>query len=182
MEHARLAGLDDQIARLSALDWERLQQQNPAQAQALVAQLLQMKQAREVAAAGLRHKADVRAFHAQRDRARRVEQGHAALGRHIDGWSPEAAGRLVQYALGQGISHEELDALDDPRLIAILHHACSGHEAQQQRSAAQRLTKAQTVRPAIEVGGTGGAPKDPNRMSTDDWMRHRRGQLRTKAK
>ena len=65
--------------------------------------------------------------------------------------------------------------------MKILHHACLGHETQQQASAAKRLAKAQAVRPAIEVGGSGGAPTDPNRMSTDDWMRHRRGQLRSKA-
>jgi hypothetical protein len=65
--------------------------------------------------------------------------------------------------------------------VKILHHACLGHEAQQQASAAKRLAKAQAVRPAIEVGGSGGGPTDPNRMSTDDWMRHRRGQLRSKA-
>jgi hypothetical protein len=92
------------------------------------------------------------------------------------------ANRLAQYALGQGLSPEDLNELSDPRLVKILHHACLGHEAQQQASAAQRLAKAQTVRPAIEVGGTGGGPKDPNRMSTDEWMRHRRGQVRSKTR
>jgi hypothetical protein len=173
MEYARLAGLDDQIAQLSGLNWPALQQQDPAQAEQLMHQLFQMKQARGI---------DARAPQPKHKQARRVEQGHAAISRQIEGWSPERAQQLAQYALSQGISEEELHALHDPRLVAILHHACTAHEAEQQTSAAQKLTRVQAVRPAIQVGGTGGAPTDPNRMSTDDWMRHRRGQLRTKAK
>jgi hypothetical protein len=180
-EHGRVALLGDHIDQLSQLNWPALQQQDPAQAQALLHQLFQLRQAHEIAAGRLQRQEAADAFDRQRERARQVEQGHAALGREIDGWSPELAGKLAQYAAGQGITPEELDELSDPRLVKILHHARLGHEAQQQASAAQRLAKAQAVRPAIEVGGTGGAPTDPNRMSTDDWMKHRRGQLRSKA-
>ena len=181
-DHARLVGLDDQIGRLEQLNWPLLQQQNPAQAQALMTQLFQMKQAREIAAGHLSHKQSVKAFERQREHARQVEHAHAVAAREIDGWSPQRAAELAQFALSQGVSPEELDGLADPRLLKLLHHACNGHAADERRSAAQRLTQAQAIRPAIEVGGTGGGPKDPNRMSTDDWMRHRRGQLRTKAR
>ena len=176
-DHARVIGLQDQIGRLSQLNWPALQQQNPGQAQQLLTQLFHTRQAHEIAVGALRHKQAVQAFDRQRDHARQVEQGHAVLARDIDGWSPQLAGQLAQYALSQGISPEELHELSDPRLVKILHHACAGAAAQQQSSAAQRLAKAQEVRPAIVVGGTGGAPKDPNRMSTDDWMRHRRSQI-----
>lgn len=180
-EHGRVALMGDHIDHLSQLDWLALQQQDPGQAQALLHQLFQLKQAHEIAAGRLQHQEAVAAFDRQRAHARRVEHGHAALQRELDGWSPELAGRLAQYAAAQGVTSEELDELTDPRLVKILHHACLGHEAQQQASAANRLAKAQAVRPAIEVGGSGGGPTDPNRMSTDDWMKHRRGQLRTKA-
>jgi hypothetical protein len=181
-DYARLVALDDQIGRLEQLNWPVLQQQNPAQAQQLMTQLFQMKQAREIAAGQLQHKESVKAFDRQRQHAMRVEQGHAVLAQKIDGWSPQMAAKLAQYAQDQGLHPEEIAGLSDPRLVMILHHASLGHEAQQQSAKAQRLTQAQAVRPAIQVGGTGGAPTDPNRMSTDDWMRHRRTQLRTKAK
>jgi hypothetical protein len=181
-DHARLLGLDDQIGKLSQLNWPALQQQNPAQAQQLMTQLFQMKQAREIAAGALQHKQSVQVFNRQRDHAKQVEQAHAALAQQIEGWSPQMAGQIGQFAMSQGFSPEELHGLSDPRVVMVLHKAMAGHEAEQQTSAAQRLTQAQAIRPAIQVGGTGGAPTDPNRMSTDDWMRHRRGQLRTKAR
>jgi len=167
---------------MSGLNWAALQRQNPAQAQALMHQLFQLRQAHEIAAGRLAHQETVAAFDRQRARAKQVDQGHAALHLHIDGWSPELASKLAQYAAGQGISREELDELTDPRLVRILHHACLGHGTQQQASAAKRLAKAQAVRPAIEVGGSGSGPTDPNRMSTDDWIKHRRGQLRSKGR
>ena len=181
-DHARLYGLQDQIARLSQMNWPALQAQNPDQARQLLHQLFQMRQAHEIAAAALQHRQAVHAFDSQRRHAAQVAQAHGVLAREIDGWSPQMAGELAQYALSQGIRPDELDAVSDPRLVRILHHARLGHAAEQKTSAAQRLAKAQAVRPAVEVGGTGGGPKDPNQMSTADWMSHRRGQLRTKAR
>jgi hypothetical protein len=180
-EHGRAALLGDHVAALSRLNWEALQRQNPAQAQALLHQLFQLRQAHEIAAGRLEHQEAVAAFDRQRTRAKQVDQGHAALHLHIDGWSPQLAAKLAQYAIGQGISPEDLDELSDPRLVKVLHHACLHHEGEQKKSAGQRLAKAQAVRPAIEVGGSGSGPTDPNRMSTADWMKHRRGQLRSKA-
>lgn len=180
-ELGRVVALEDHIGRLSGLNWPVLQQQNPAQAQALMHQLFQLKHAHEIAVGALRHRQAVRAFEARQDHAARVEHSHRVLSREIEGWSPEHAGRLAQYALDQGIEEHELAALTDPRLVKVLHHACLHHEGEQKKAAGQRLAKAQAIRPAIEVGGSGSGPTDPNRMSTDDWMKHRRGQLRSKA-
>jgi hypothetical protein len=79
LEHGRVALLGDHIGRLSQLDWPALQQQNPAQAQALMQQLFQLRQAHEIAAGRLQHKRAVAAFDRQREHARQVEQGHAVL-------------------------------------------------------------------------------------------------------
>lgn len=181
-DHARLMTLNDHIAQLSKADWPALQQQNPAQAQQLMGQLNQLKQAKALAASQLQHRQEVAAFNRQRRHAQQVQEGQAVLQRDIPGWSPALAQELAQYAMSQGLSPQELSQLADPRLVKILHHASLGHQVLQQRSAAQRLGQAQTVRPAIQVGGTGGGPKDPGRMSTDEWMRHRRGQLRKKGR
>jgi hypothetical protein len=181
-DHARLMTLNDHIAQLSKVNWPALQQQNPAQAQQLMTQLNQLQQTREIAARELQHKQNVAAFNRQREQAQQAQQCHAILQRDIEGWSPAMAQGLADYAMGQGISPQELAQLTDPRLVKILHHAHLGHQALQQRSAAQRLAQAQRVRPAIQVGGTGGGPKDASRMSTDEWMRHRRGQLRKKGR
>jgi hypothetical protein len=181
-DHARLLALGDQIARLEQQNWPALQQQNPAGAQQLLTQLFQMKQAHEIAAGQLAHKQQVQAFDQQRQHAMQVEHGKALLAQHIDDWSPDYAAQLGRFAVSQGLTPEEVSSVSDPRLVVLLHHAYRGHQAEQQQAAGERLAQAQAVRPAVQVGGGGSAPNDPNRMSTDDWMRHRRGQLRKKVR
>jgi hypothetical protein len=177
-DHARLMTLNDHIQQLSKVNWPALQQQDPAKAQQLAGHLANLKQTHALASDQLRHKQAVAAFAQERAHAAQVQQAHAAVSQAIEGWSPQKAGQLAQYAMSQGITPQELEGLADPRLVMILHHAAIGHAAQQQQAAGERLREAQKIRPAAEVGGTGGAPKDPNRMSTEDWIRHRRGQLR----
>lgn len=179
---ARLIALRDQIAHLEQQDWPAMQRQNPGGAQQLLTQLFQMKQAHDLAASQLAHKQQVEAFEQQREHAEQVEHGHAQLAHHIEDWTPDYAARLGQFAMSQGLTPDEVSSVSDPRLVMLLHHAYRGHQADQQQAAAERLAQVQAVRPAIQVGGGGASPQDPNRMSTDDWMRHRRSQVRKKAR
>src|SRR5437588_654600 len=63
--------------------------------------------------------------------AERMAQTGQVLQREIDGWSPELAGKLVDYAQGHGVSLDELGAADDPRVWKILHRAWQGDKAGQ---------------------------------------------------
>ncbi|MEI9890932.1 MAG: hypothetical protein WDN45_10465 [Caulobacteraceae bacterium] len=157
-EHGKAALLGENIAHMSRLDWDALQQQDPVRAQALMHQLFQMKQAHEIAVGRLRHKAAVAAFDQQRQRARQVEHAHAVAARDIDGWSPQLAGKLAQYALDQGISEDELKALADPRLVKVLHHACLHHEGEQKTSAGQRLRRSRPSAPRSRWADPARAP------------------------
>jgi hypothetical protein len=179
---AHIAALGAQIAQLQGQDWGAMQRQNPAATQQLLHQLFQMRQAHELAVSQLAHKQQVQAFAQQRQRAQQVEQAKAVLAARLPEWSPEHAARLTQFATSQGLRPEEIEAISDPRLVLLLHHAWRGHQAAEAQQAGQKLAQVQAVRPAVQVGGGGSAPQDPNRMSTDDWMRHRRGQVRKKAR
>jgi hypothetical protein len=179
---AHIVALGNQIGQLQQQNWPAMHQQNPAAAQQLLHQLFQMRQAHELAVSRLAHKQQAQAFEQQRQHAQQVEHAKAVLAEHLPEWSPQHAARLAQFASSQGLRPEEIEAISDPRLILLLHHAWRGHQAAQAQAAGQKLAQVQAVRPAIQVGGGGSAPHDPNRMSTDDWMRHRRGQLRKKAR
>jgi hypothetical protein len=174
---ARIVALGDQIGRLHQQD-----RSNPAGAQQMLHQLFQMKQAHQMAVSQLALKQQAQALQAQRQRAAAVEQAKAELAQRLPEWSPQHAARLAQFAIGQGLAPEEVQAIDDPRLVILLHHAWRGHQAGQAKVAGDKLAQTQAVRPAIQVSGGGAAPHDPNRMSTDDWMRHRRGQLGKKGR
>jgi hypothetical protein len=176
---AGLAALDQKIAAIEGLDWDTLAAEEPQRAQHLHAHLAELSAAREGLAG------DLAAFEAERShgermaQARRVAEGQAALKRDLPDWSPELAGRLASFAVEEfGVTPQELAQVHDPLLVRLLHAAYVGANAARSNRQAQRHLEAQASRPAATVGGRAGASKDPNRMSTEEWMRHRNAQLR----
>jgi hypothetical protein len=105
-----------------------------------------------------------------------------ALQKEIDGWSPELAARLVDYARGHGVTLEELGAANDPRVWKIIHRAYQGDQASQREGTAKVVAQAQAVRPAVVVTGAaagGGGVRDE--LGTKEWMK-RRNELVRKAR
>jgi hypothetical protein len=178
-DRIQLAALDHQLQGMAGVDWKAFAAQDPQAAQALWARVQAMGQAR----AGL---AQAVAQRAERDRMRAAHQKAAgmattgqALARDIEGWSPELAAKLVDYAKGHGVTLAELGAADDPRVWKIIHCAYRGDCAKQKDGAAAAATKAQAVRPAIVVSGgaaSGGGVRDE--LATKEWMKRRNEQMR----
>jgi hypothetical protein len=174
-----LAALEHKMAAVEAVDWQALQRDDPEAAEQLRRHAQMLVEAHRHLAADL----DARQaqYHAaeQHTHAERLREGHAALSRDIEGWSPELAGRLAEFATSEfGVTPQELAEVHDPRLVKLLHAAYVAANAGRLNRQAQRHVDAQASRPAATVGGRAAAGKDPNRMSTEEWMRHRNSQLR----
>ncbi|MDB5439972.1 MAG: hypothetical protein JWM33_2399 [Caulobacteraceae bacterium] len=180
---AGLTAIDHQLAGLQDLDWNRIWQEQPEHAQELRGQLEELVQARGAILHGLEQWDQHRTLSEQHHHARRVQDGHQVLSRQIEGWSPELATRLGDFAQTEfDVTPEELRQVVDPRLVKLLHAAYVGTANRKLNARAQRHAQAQQSRPAATVGGGAPAVKDPNRMSTDEWMRHRSQQLRKKGR
>lgn len=173
-DQLRLAALDHQLAEFGQVDWEIYAAREPEAAKSL------WDTAQRVAAARA-HLAQVVAHHGERAQladARRNAEAMAAAGRkladEIDGWSPEVAAKLVDYAGAFGVSPDELSQAADPRLWKLLHRAWRAEASDQAEARAQ----AQSVRPAATVsggGGAGGGVRDD--LATREWMRRRAAQM-----
>lgn len=177
-DRAVLIALDQQLTQLANLDWEGLGAQDPPLAEALWAQANDIAQAREAYAQTLAQQDEMaRAAAAERARVELEETGRVLAGQ-IEGWSPEVAAKLVEYAQAFGVTLEELREVADPRLWMILHRAQQGEAAlTAQKAAAQAPMPAVQVRPAVQVGG-GSAPASAVRddMAAAEWMRRRNAQ------
>ncbi len=180
--HARLMAVDDQVRAYEQVDWNSLEQQDPVRAQRMWREYTQLKEGRAELAAQLGWMQEQRAIEAQRHAARRIEEGHHALASEIEGWSPELANRLADFGQREfGFSDQELGSVEDPRMIKVLHLAYVGSHALRQRSAADRLAASQAARPASRVGANAPAGRNPDRMTTDEWMAFERDRLRRNA-
>lgn len=157
-ERARLVGLDDSLEQLETLDWRTLEAVDPHQAQVLWAQYNELSQARGEIAAALEQQGWEEALTAQHDHAMRLQDGLDILAQDIEGWSPELAGKLMDFGQTElGFSPDEMSQVMDPRLIKLLHRAYDGAARAFQNQRAHGLAQAQRTSPARTLRGGSGS-------------------------
>lgn len=174
-DRLRLAALDHQLEEFEAVDWDAFAAEDPQGAQALWGRREQLAEARDRLAYAVHHHEERGRLEAAREAAEKMAQTGRTLQQEIDGWSPEVAAKLVDYAQAFGVTLEELAQAADPRLWKILHKAWKADEGGQRDAAA----RAQAVRPAVLVSGAaagGGGVRDE--LGTKEWMQRRNEQMR----
>jgi hypothetical protein len=175
----QLAALDHQLRAFHGVDWQAYAAQDPKGAQVLWGRAQQMAQAREGLAQALAHHSERGQMQAAREAAANMAETGRTLSREIEGWSPEVAAKLVDYAKAFGVTHEELTQMADPRLWKVLHKAYQADCAMRDEGAATVQAKAQAVRPAVTVTGSA-APSGGVRdeLATKEWMKRRNDLVR----
>lgn len=196
-DRVKLQAVDDEItiyAGMTQDQWADLNQRDPAGYQAHRDRYTDLRLNRNSLAEQLAQKEtaftaeqkriqDEQALSTQQATAKRLEEGRAVLARDIPDWGPELRGKLVEH--GQkalGFTAEEILAVEDPRLIKLLHRDMTGHQSTEQRKTAANVRAATAVTPARTVGGaTAPVAKNPERMTDAEWMEHERKRLAGKA-
>ena len=173
-DRLRLAALDQQIEGFEGVDWEGYAQEDPEGARSAWAAFQRLGQSREQLAYAVGHHEERGALQAARKAAEAMAQTGRTLSQEIEGWSPEVAGKLVDYAQAFGVTLEELREMADPRLWKLLHKAWRADQA----SEAGARESVQAVRPAVSVSGGGaGGGGVRDELGTGEWMRRRNEQM-----
>jgi hypothetical protein len=180
-DRVTLAALEHQLDSFEGVDWDAYAAQDPQSAQALWERYQQLAHARERLAYAVSHQQSRRDLDAAREAAEQMAETGRTLQREIEGWSPEVANKLVDYAQAFGVTLEELGQMADPRLWKVLHKAYQADQASQQDGAAKAAVQAQAVRPAVQVSGAGagGVGGVRDELATKEWMARRNDQKRT---
>jgi hypothetical protein len=84
---------------------------------------------------------------------------------------------LEGLAVKLGVDPEDAKTITDASAYKILHLADIGQKFLDRQRAAKKVENAQGTSPAAEVGGKSLAAKDPNKMTTEEWMKHRQKQV-----
>ena len=178
-DRAQLHLLDQQIAGFEGVDWPGLGASNPEQARTLWGQYQQARRLRDHYAQALTQADQQAQVEADREAAAQWLKTGQELSRTIEGWSPQVAARLVDYARAFGVSVDELREIADPRLWRILHRAQAGDEARAARARASEVEKQAAVRPAVRVsGGSAGPGGVADDMPVRDWISRRNAMAR----
>lgn len=180
-EVARVHALDDALEQFKQVDWDTLSDQDPVQAQKLHFQYQKLQQQRSEAAQAVTQKQNEHALAEQQTLAKQVQEAEAYVQREIPGWTQERAVKLNSYAEAEGVTFDQTFAkvlVQNPALIKIMHKA----EMFDQLARKQSTKPAAPAAPPAPVtrvsAARANARVDPDKMSTEQWMRYRNEQLR----
>lgn len=173
-DRATLAALERHLGEFAGVDWDVLEDADPRRARALWNSYLETRTLRDEFAYALSHHESVAQLEAARRAAEAMAETGRTLSREIDGWSPDVAARLVDYAGAFGVTLQELAETADPRLWKLLHKAWKADQAGQGDAGAGL----QAMRPAVVVSGGGAGGGGPRaELGTKEWMRRRNQQV-----
>lgn len=172
-DRLRLMALDEQLLEFEQVDWDAFAGEDPRAAQGLWGRYQELGDARDRLAYALSHAKERDELKAARDAADAMAATGAKLREEIEGWSPDVAAKLVEYAQAFGVTLEELAQAADPRLWKLLHKAWRADQA----GAEYAKSEAATVRPAITLASGGGGSGVRDELGTREWMRRRNAQM-----
>lgn len=184
-ELAQVVAIDNALKRFEQVDWQRLDAEDPVQAQALWRQRSQLQEARNNIVGQIQQKEQQRtqqeresALNAQQESAKKLQECYATVSREIKDWSPDLAKRISKHAIELGASDEELSAISKPWMVKALHKAFLADQILKKQAAAKPKPEPQE-KPVTRISAAkSGTVKDPDKMSSDEWLKWRNAQLK----
>ena len=174
---AEVRAIDKQLAAYQNVNWDALIDADPVQAMKLERQARQLQSQREQAVGQLTQKQQQFEAARQHESAKLLGQGYAVLEREIPNWSNELAGKLKEFGKTRGYNDRTLLGTTDPAFVIDLYKQ---YKADQVRKASKPKTETQE-KPVTSISSKKAGPtKDPEKMSTDEWLKWRNAQLRTR--
>lgn len=125
-EVGQIYGLNAQIEpyeKLGPEGWQRYSQNNPVEAQSAWFQYQALKDQREALVRTVTAQEQKWHVEAQREHAKRVEEGRKAIAAKIPGWNDDLGSKLKEHALSRGFTAQQWESVTDPLAVEVLHDA-----------------------------------------------------------
>lgn len=175
---AELTSIDRQIEAYDQIDWRQLQQADPQEFIRLDWERRSLVEQRNSKTEQLSKKQQEALAKQQQEVAKRREEGLAALKRDIPDWSDETAKRVSEYGTTTaGFTPQEIATVIDPRMVKVLDKARRWDQLQA-KAKVKPKPEATPVKPIRAQKAS--ATKNPDKMSVDEWLKHREAQLAKK--
>ncbi len=176
---AQIKAIEKSIEQYNALDWNQLAQEDQTQYLNLDRQKRDLETERQNAITRLQQN-QAKAIESQRvEHARIIEEGQKVLTKEIDNWTPELAQSIATYGISQGLDARAVQSITDPVHVKLIDKARRYDELMAKQKAKPKTPEPQQ---AVKVKGKRANPtKDPDKMSTDEWLKMRNKQLAQRA-
>jgi hypothetical protein len=180
-QHEELAGLRFQLKsyeQLTPQQWAQFGQNDPAAAQAAFLQMQAIKDRASALHQQIEQDRNRKAFEKQQGTARQIEQALSEVRAAIPDWSETKDRELADYARKQLGAPEDATGL--PAWVIKAVHKASLYDKSLKSATAQ--TPATQATPVRTISGKQTVAKDPDKMTTAEWMKWDDEQSRKKRK
>lgn len=179
---ADVRAIDKTLKQYAELNWAQLIEENPVQAMQLQQQQRALEAERSTKMQGITQKQNEQALSEQQATAKQVQDAEAYVQREIPGWNDQRAAKVVnEYAQAQGLKLDQATArllAQHPVFFKFMDKAEKFDQLVAKQSAKPQ-TPAAPPAPVTRVSAARATAKvDPDKMSTEQWMKHRAEQLR----
>lgn len=178
---AEKRAIEKQLKQFAELDWNGLIETDPVRAMQLQQSQRALQDEHAKLDKNIAQKQHDNALAEQQEFAKQAQEAEAYVQREIPGWTQERANAVNQFALAQGLKLDQSMAkliIQQPALIKLFDQAEKFHQLVK-KQATKPAAPAAPPPPVQRVGATRAAAKvDPDKMTTEQWMKHRSEQLR----
>lgn len=123
LDYAKVVSLDAEVKQYDGVDWDKLTDEDPVEAQKHYRRYQEKKQERNQLAAQVNYKRQQQLTEQQQVNAKLVQQGQAKLEAEIKDWGPQKREALQAYGKQLGMRDETIDAINDAAIVVALHKA-----------------------------------------------------------
>ena len=178
-EVAKVTAIDEQLQKYAGINLGDYIDSDPVAVMKSQEEIrsLQMKRAEIVN--NLTQRQQMQAMEQQQATARQLQQASEYLAREISGWSDQRSNELRAYAISLGIPEQSIGrlVLENPALAKAFDKANQFDKLVKDRTTKPKQD-ASTPPPTRITAKSGGAQKDPDKMSPEEWTKWRESQIK----
>lgn len=173
---AQAKALDLRIEELRQTSIEGLPESTVTQLQRA---LLQMEQQKTGVEGDIKQLLDADRQRISGETAKFRQEAIEKAAKEIPNFDDKRRADLESLAVKLGVDEADAKQITDAAAYKILHLADIGQKFIDRQRAAKKVENAQSASPVPEVGGKTQAAKNPDRMTTEEWMKWRERQLKS---
>jgi hypothetical protein len=182
----RLAQIHDTLQQYDAVDWARLEQDDPLGAQSHFRQYQLMKEQAQKLGFEIQQRAQQRIAFDQQETAKRIAASRDEASKKLKGWSPQAEEKAFSWAVNEkGVPPQVLAQIMSPEAYEMVYLAYYGHQAlnrpaKPKAAPVDGQPQPTQAQPITRLSGKNAAPVRGlhDNLSIEEWTRRRNAQLK----
>jgi len=183
-EEAQLYNVRQRLEQFQGINWAALAQQDMQQHAVMQAEYTQLRDYHDRLSGHVEGRRNELASHREQATAIALERAvqHLNTPKSDIGWDgkfdADKRASLTKFGMDLGFTNEELSNTSHPLMIQTLNLARIGYETLRKQNAALKQAKPEAKPvPVVATGKTRTGPSNPDKLSTDEWVKWRESQL-----